>query len=112
MIARALVRDPEVVLLDEPAAGLDVAADEQLVSLLRSLADQGRTVMVATHDIEGVSRVYDHAALLAGHCIASGTVAETLTDEHLHEAFGRQLLVFHGEPQGHHDVTFHQPRRD
>jgi manganese transport system ATP-binding protein len=112
MIARALVREPDIVLLDEPAAGLDVGADEELTDLLRSLAGAGRTVVVATHDIEGVSRHYDDAALLAGRCIAAGTVADVLTDEHLHEAFGRQLLVFHGDPGEHHDVTFHQADHD
>ena len=112
MIARALVRDPQIVLLDEPAAGLDQGADEQLTALLRSLANRGRTVVVATHDIEGVLQQYDHAALLAGRCIASGPVRDVLTDEHLHEAFGRQLLVFQEEAGGHHDVTFHQGDHD
>jgi manganese transport system ATP-binding protein len=108
MIARALVRRPKVILLDEPAAGLDVGADERLTELLRSLADSGRTVVVATHDIEAVARHYDHAALLSTRCIASGPVAEVITDAHLHEAFGRQLLIFHGDTGHHHDIEGEQ----
>jgi ABC-type Mn2+/Zn2+ transport system ATPase subunit len=109
LLARALARDPALLLLDEPAAGLDVAADEELTLTLRRLAGEGRTVVVATHDIGGVAQYYDHAALLAGRLITEGPVVSVLRDEHLHQAFGRQLLALHGvDHEDHHDVTFRQ----
>lgn len=109
LLARALARDPQLLLLDEPAAGLDAKADEELGQILRSLADEGRTVIVATHDIGGVARLYDRAALLNTSVISSGSLDEVLTDEHLHAAFGRQLLAMEGITHGgHHDVTFLQ----
>jgi ABC-type Mn2+/Zn2+ transport system ATPase subunit len=109
LLARALARDPALLLLDEPAAGLDAAADEELTLTLRRLASEGRTVVVATHDIGGVAEYYDHAALLAGRLITAGQVASVLSDEHLHQAFGRQLLALHGvDHEDHHDVTFRQ----
>jgi ABC-type Mn2+/Zn2+ transport system ATPase subunit len=109
LLGRALARDPELLLLDEPAAGLDVAADEELTATLRTFTGNGRTVVVATHDIGGVGRYYDHAVLIARRVIADGPVAEVLRDENLHAAFGRQLLAVHGvEHDRHHDVTFRQ----
>jgi len=109
LLARALARNPELLLLDEPAAGLDMAADEQLTTTLRGLANEGKTVVVATHDIGGVGQFYDQAVLLSGQVIASGPVAEVLQDHNLHAAFGRQLLALHGvDHDRHHDVTFGQ----
>lgn len=105
LLARALVRDPEVLLLDEPAAGLDVPAEEELLRLLRGMADEGKTVVMATHDIQGVLDTFDDALLINREQIAWGPADEALTDEALHEAFGRQLMVFHTD--GHHHVEQH-----
>jgi ABC-type Mn2+/Zn2+ transport system ATPase subunit len=100
LLARAMVRNPQVLLFDEPAAGLDATAEEELLRLLREMADSGKTVIVATHDIQGVFDTYDDALLMNRHMVAFGPVAESMSDTALHEAFGRQLFVFHG----HHHV--------
>lgn len=110
LLARALVRDPEILLLDEPAAGLDVAVEEELDQLLFGLARDGRTVIVATHDIGMVMDHYDLALCLDRRMIAFGPVQETLSDEVLHETFGRQLFAFHG-PHHDHVVEFHDDDR-
>lgn len=95
LLARALVRDPDVVLLDEPAAGLDAPAEAELMTLLRELANAGKTVLVATHDIQSVYDTFDDAVLLNRQLIAAGAAREALNDHSLHAAFGRQLIAVH-----------------
>jgi ABC-type multidrug transport system ATPase subunit len=65
-LARALVHDPEVVLLDEPASGLDPRSRIELRDLLRGLADAGKTVLVSSHVLSELEELYDHAVFLSG----------------------------------------------
>ena len=96
LLARALMTDPELLLLDEPAAGLDLGAREALLRLLTRLsADSGAapTVLV-THHVEEVPVGTTHALLLArGRVVASGPVREVLTGALLSRAFGLPLVV-------------------
>jgi len=95
-IARALMTDPELLLLDEPAAGLDLGGREDLVSTLSVLAmdpDAPATVLVS-HHVEEVPPGFSHALLLqAGHVVAAGPIDRVLTAEHLSNAFGMPLVV-------------------
>ncbi|MEA2499513.1 MAG: type transport system ATP-binding protein [Actinomycetota bacterium] len=78
-IAAALLKDPELLILDEPANGLDPAGIKQVRSLLRRLGDEGRTVFVSSHLLTEVQQICDHVAILArGRCVASGPVSEVL----------------------------------
>ncbi len=78
-IAAALLRDPEVVILDEPANGLDPAGIADVRALLTSLAAQGRTVVVSSHQLDEVERICTHLAVIdAGYCVAAGPTAELL----------------------------------
>ena len=73
-IARALVRDPEVLLMDEPTSSLDKDASARIESLIGSLVEDGLTIVVVTHDLEQAKRVGSHAVLLVdGKVVASGT---------------------------------------
>ena len=96
LIARALMTDPELLLLDAPAAGLDVAGREALVGQRSELAadeDAPATVLV-THHLEEVPPGFTHALLLAdGAVVHAGPLEETLTAEHLSTAFGTPLRV-------------------
>jgi iron complex transport system ATP-binding protein len=95
-IARALMPDPELLLLDEPAAGLDLGGREDLVRRLAWLAaDQGAPTMVlVTHHVEEVPEGFTHAMLLrGGSIVATGKVDEVFTDEHLSMCFGASLSV-------------------
>jgi ABC-type multidrug transport system ATPase subunit len=65
-IARGLVHDPEVVLLDEPFTGLDRRAAERLAARLQALQSQGRTLVLVTHDLARAAQVADAAIVLAG----------------------------------------------
>ena len=96
LIARALMSDPELLLLDEPGAGLDLAGREELVALLaRFAADPlAPTLVVVTHHLEEIPPGITHALLLAaGNVVASGPIEQVLTDEHLSACFGLPLSV-------------------
>ena len=78
-IAAALLKDPELLILDEPANGLDPAGIKHVRSLLRRLGDEGKTVFVSSHLLTEVQQICDHVAILArGRCVASGPVADVL----------------------------------
>lgn len=79
-IGAALLKDPEVLILDEPANGLDPAGIKEVRELLRSLGDEGRTVFLSSHLLGEVQQVCDRVAILSrGRCIAAGDVNEVLT---------------------------------
>jgi ABC-2 type transport system ATP-binding protein len=94
-LAAALLKDPEVLILDEPANGLDPAGIKEVRDLLRGLGGEGRTVFVSSHLLPEVRQVCDRVAILArGRCVAAGPVAEVLTNGH-----GAGLLVRLEDPQ-------------
>ncbi|MFV2010520.1 MULTISPECIES: ABC transporter ATP-binding protein [unclassified Micromonospora] len=95
-IARALMTDPELLLLDEPAAGLDLGAREELVGRLGVLAQDPHSpaLMLVTHHVEEIPPGFTHALLLrGGTVVAAGELAATITGEHLSETFGVPLVV-------------------
>jgi ABC-2 type transport system ATP-binding protein len=88
-LAAALLKDPEVLILDEPANGLDPAGIKEVRDLLRRLGKEGRTVFLSSHLLGEVQQVCDRVAILSrGRCIATGPVAEVL----LHGGAARLLL--------------------
>jgi iron complex transport system ATP-binding protein len=98
LLARALMSEPALLLLDEPAAGLDVGGREQLVGTLSRLARSNTTppVVMITHHVEEIPMGFTHVLLLRqGRVVASGPIAETLTAAALSETFGLPL-VLHG----------------
>ena len=98
-IARALMTDPELLLLDEPAAGLDLGGREELVGALAELAsDPASPVLVlVTHHVEEIPPGFTHVMLLKdGGVHRAGPLSEVLTAQNLSEAFGLPLLVAHG----------------
>ncbi|WP_344829271.1 ABC transporter ATP-binding protein [Actinocorallia longicatena] len=95
-IARALMPDPELLLLDEPAAGLDLGAREDLVARLSRLADDmtAPSMVLVTHHLEEVPVGVTHALLIKkGKVVAAGKVDEVFTPEHLTACFGIPLDV-------------------
>lgn len=90
-IARSVMTDPELLLLDEPAASLDLGAREELVKLLGGYAqsEESPAIVMVTHHVEEVPVGFTHALLLNdGKVVASGPIAEALTSETLSNAFG------------------------
>lgn len=95
-IARALMSDPELLLLDEPGAGLDLAGREDLVRRLSELAADpaAPSTVLVTHHLEEVPPGFTHALLLRdGAVVAQGPINEVLTEEHLSNTFGLPLSV-------------------
>jgi zinc/manganese transport system ATP-binding protein len=86
LFARVIVQDAAIVLLDEPFAGVDVATSDDLLAFVRHWHGEGRTVMVALHDLEQVLAIFPNTLLLAGKAIAWGETAATLTPDKLLEA--------------------------
>lgn len=96
LIARALMTDPELLLLDEPAAGLDVGGREKLVQRLDELArDEAAPAMVmVTHHLEEVPDGFTHALLLReGRIVAAGPVGQVMTQKNLSETFDMALKL-------------------
>lgn len=96
MISRALMTDPELLLLDEPAAGLDLGGREELVARLSVLAadpDAPATVLI-THHVEEIPDGFTHAMVLAeGGVVAQGLLTDVLTAENLSAAFRQQIVL-------------------
>lgn len=86
-LAQVLARQAELLVLDEPTAGLDAAGREAFLAAMQSERDRGATLITATHDI-GEALVCDRALLLAGRVIAEGPPHDVLTPDHLLETFG------------------------
>ena len=97
-IARALMTDPELLLLDEPAAGLDLAGREELVQTLGGLAQDpyAPASVLVTHHVEEIPPGITHALLLRrGAIVAAGPIEETLTSATMSDTFGLELSITH-----------------
>lgn len=93
-LARALAQDGRVVLLDEPFTGVDVKTEEQITQLLRELRDEGRVMLVSTHNLGSVPDFCDRTVLIKGTVLAYGVTEATFTRENLELAFGGVLRHF------------------
>jgi ABC-type Mn2+/Zn2+ transport system ATPase subunit len=86
-LARALAQGADIFLLDEPFAGLDLFATEELTHILRSWESQGRTVLAAVHDLHLARRIFSNGVLLAGELVASGPLEAVLTEANIDRTF-------------------------
>ena len=93
-LARALAQDGQVILLDEPFTGVDVKTEEQIVELLKELRDEGRVMLVSTHNLGSVPEFCDRTVLVKGTILAYGPTETTYTRENLELAFGGVLRHF------------------
>ncbi len=93
-LARALAQDGQVILLDEPFTGVDVQTEEAIIRLLGELRDEGRVMLVATHNLGSVPEFCDQVVLVKGTVLNYGPTEATFTRENLEGAFGGVLRHF------------------
>lgn len=90
-LARALAQDAHVILLDEPFTGVDVKTEEAIITLLRGLRDEGRVMLVSTHNLGSVPEFCDRTVLVKNTVLAYGPTEEIFTQTNLEKTFGGVL---------------------
>lgn len=94
-LARALAQEAELLLLDEPLAGLDIPSQEAIMRILEEMRTSGITLLIATHDLNQAAEQFDQMILLNHRVVAYGPPSQVLTTENLALAYGGQLHVLH-----------------
>lgn len=92
-LARALVQEADLYLMDEPFAAVDAATEKAIVRLLQDLRSAGKTCLVVHHDLQTVPEYFDHLILLNMRVVAHGPTVEVFTQENLHKTYGGRLTL-------------------
>ncbi len=92
-LARALAQQADLYFMDEPFAGVDAATEKAIVTLLREMTNQNKTVIVVHHDLQSVSQYFDWIVLLNTRLVASGPTETTFTSENLESTYGGKLTL-------------------
>lgn len=93
-IARALVQQPDIFLMDEPFNGVDLATEISIVELLQRLKSDGKTVLIVSHDLLNAEKYFDHLLLMNRRLIACGPINQIFNADNLAQTFGkRQCLL-------------------
>lgn len=90
-LARALAQGSKIILLDEPFTGVDVKTEAAIIDLLRQMRDEGRVMLVSTHDLGSVPEFCDRVVLVKGTVLAHGPTAQVFTPDNLRQTFGGVL---------------------
>ena len=94
LIARALVQDADILLLDEAFSAVDIGAQEDIMQLINSINLDGKTILIATHDVNNLEDKFDEVLCLNKHCCAYGDPSEVLTPEVVEEMYGSHKNLF------------------
>jgi len=92
-LARAIAQQGDLFLMDEPFAGVDIATEEMIISLLKTMKDAGKTLVIVHHDLHTAQSYFDHLVLLNTRLIASGPTSEIFTDKILTDTYGGRLTT-------------------
>jgi manganese/zinc/iron transport system ATP- binding protein len=111
-LARALVQEATLLLLDEPMTGVDQTTEQLIQTLFAELRDAGATILYATHDLESASESADYLCFVNRRIVAFGPPAETFTPPVLHETFGGELLIVSDEGHAHVHAGGHHGESD
>ncbi len=94
-LARALCQNAQIFFLDEPFVGVDILTEEKIITILKKLAKQGKSLLVVHHDLGSVKDYFDDVILLNQRLIAYGPTETTFNDENIRRTYGGQLPVLH-----------------
>ncbi len=92
-LARALVQQAELYLLDEPFSGVDHASEETILRIIKEMVGAGKSVIIVHHDLETVKRYFDWVVLLNTRLIGAGAASKVLTSSNLQKAYGQQFTI-------------------
>lgn len=92
-LARALVQQADLYLMDEPFAAVDAATEAAIVNILRQMKSNGKTAVVIHHDLQTVREYFDYVVLLNMRVVAAGAVDEVFTNENLQKTYGGRLTL-------------------
>lgn len=93
-IARALAMDPDVFLMDEPFAGVDISSEEVIVQIMKKLKEDKKTLFVVHHDLSSVESYFDYLIMLSTRLVSSGPINEVFTKENLTKTYGKNQALF------------------
>lgn len=94
-IARALCQNATIYLLDEPFVGVDITTEEKIISILKQLAKEGKTILVVHHDLSTVAEYFDKVVLINQRLVAAGDIKTTFTEENIAKTYASQLPILH-----------------
>ena len=103
LIARGLAQDADIILLDEAFSAVDVGAQEDIMSLISDINLDGKTILVATHDINNLEEKFDEVLCLNRHCCAYGDPSEVLTEDVVKEMYGSHYEMFKNHTSESHE---------
>ena len=103
LIARGLAQDADIILLDEAFSAVDVGAQEDIMSLISDINLDGKTILVATHDINNLEEKFDEVLCLNRHCCAYGDPSEVLTEDVIKEMYGSHYEMFKNHTSESHE---------
>ena len=92
-LARALVQEADIYLMDEPFKGVDKTTEHAIISLLQEMKARGKTVIVVHHDLNTVPQYFDWVTMVNKQTVAYGPVAETFTEEAIERTYGKGRIA-------------------
>ncbi len=92
-LARALIQEADLYLMDEPFTGIDVSSTQVIISILKTLRDQGKTLLVVHHDLTSVEEIFDWVLLLNMCLVGCGSVQSVFTPEMIQKTYGKETFL-------------------
>ena len=102
LLAKILAQGANILLLDEAFSGVDIGSQISLIEVLKKLKDSGKTIMIATHDINNIADRFDEVLCLNRHCCAYGDPLKVFTQDVLSELYGSHGTMFQNHKLGSH----------